>query len=81
VIFLIVGDPAHYRLDLGVLHLIGDSAYFLGSKAPKLWIVRLRTHDLWSRACHRWKDSGNLERIVTRFAVPQMPHAAVVKMF
>jgi hypothetical protein len=26
-------DPHHYGLWLGVLHVIGDSAYFLGSKA------------------------------------------------
>jgi hypothetical protein len=42
--FVIVCDPSHDGLGFGVFHVIGDSAYFLGSKAPKLWIVRSGSH-------------------------------------
>ena len=38
--FLAVCDLSHYGLGLRVLDLISDTAYFLGAKAPKLWIVR-----------------------------------------
>jgi hypothetical protein len=38
---VIVCDPKHYSLGFGVNHISSDRACFLGSKTPKLWIVRL----------------------------------------
>jgi hypothetical protein len=42
--FVIFCDPRHCSLGFGVFHVIGERANFLGSEAPKFWIVRLKSH-------------------------------------
>jgi len=43
---IVLRDPGHDGLSFDHLHVVGNAAYFLGAKPPKLWIVNfLRGHE------------------------------------
>jgi len=42
--FVVLGNPSHDRFCFGVIHIVGNGTYFLGSESPIFWIVQLRSH-------------------------------------